>query len=93
MGRGEVGANPRRGAVRGRESKRCSRCSYYFPVTMDQLVTVESQAGLDEWSPKAAHAVSLAMRRALMKCGVCGWRCILVAGPDQRGCEHWWRDE
>ena len=72
---------------------RCSSCGYYLPVDAGQCETVEAQVDSEGWPTKVTRSVTMAMRRALVRCGVCGWRCEVVAGSDDRGCELWWRDE
>lgn len=76
-----------------RVGKRCSSCGYYLPVDLEQSRAVEAQLDHGNWSAKVFHEVCMVVRRALVRCGVCGWRCEIVAGSDRRGCELWWRDE
>lgn len=80
-------------AKAGNGRHRCSACGYYLPINLEQSRTVEGNMDLTKWPAKAVHEVVLAVRRALVRCGVCGWRCEVVAGTDERGCEFWWRDE
>lgn len=76
-----------------RASHKCSSCGYYLPVDLEQSRTVEAQMDCTKWPTKVVRSIVMAVRRALVRCGVCGWRCEIVAGSDERGCKLWWRDE
>ena len=76
-----------------KSGKRCSSCGYYLPIDLEQSKAVEAQLDRSEWPAKVVQSITMAVRRALIRCGVCGWRCEVVAGPDKRGCDLWWRDE
>lgn len=74
-------------------NRRCSSCGYYLPITKRQCKAVEDGMSLKSLPSGAAESIRFEVRLAMIKCGVCGWRCEVVAGTDGKECEFWWRDE